>query len=171
MVCGWYADRPMPWLSLPDYARQTGTPESTVRAAIRKGTIEGHQEQRAPGDPRVVWKVWVDDPQHQPQDDPQAPTAEDAPSQSPSAVAAATEPPAATMRLLDKLDERDETIRAKDAAIARLHGELRDATARASTAEAEAAAAERRAADLAERLAGVERERDALRARRWWRFW
>jgi chromosome segregation ATPase len=84
---------------------------------------------------------------------------------------APTDAPAATTRLLDKLDERDETIRAKDAAIERLHGELRDATARASTAEAEAAAAERRAADLAERLAGVERERDALRARRWWRFW
>jgi hypothetical protein len=53
---------------------------------------------------------------------------------------APTDAPAATTRLLDKLDERDETIRAKDVTIERLHGELRDVTARASAAEAVAAA-------------------------------
>ena len=53
----------MPWLSLPEYARTTGTPESTVRAAIRKGSLRAELEQRAPGDPRTVWRVWLDEPQ------------------------------------------------------------------------------------------------------------
>jgi hypothetical protein len=151
----------MPWLSLPDYARQTGTPESTVRAAIRKGTLEGHQEQRAPGDPRVVW---VDDPQapaeHHPQQQPQ-PSSDSIEGHPPAAAeTAATEPPAVTMRLLDTVLTQAETIAA-----------LRE---RVGRSEAARAAAERRAADLAERLAGVERERDQLREaaeRPWWQFW
>jgi hypothetical protein len=154
----------MPWLSLPDYARRTGTPESTVRAAIRKGTLEGHQEQRAPGDPRVVWKVWVDDPQapaeHHPQQQPQ-PSSDSIEGHPPAAAeTAATEPPAVTMRLLDTVLTQAETIAA-----------LRE---RVGRSEAARAAAERRAADLAERLAGVERERDQLREaaeRPWWQFW
>ena len=63
----------MPWLSLPEYARRTGTPESTVRAMIRAGRLRAELEQRAPGDPRTVWRVWLDGPQEQPQDEPQPP--------------------------------------------------------------------------------------------------
>jgi hypothetical protein len=149
----------MPWLSLPDYARQTGTPESTVRAAIRKGTLEGHQEQRAPGDPRTVWKVWIDDPQEPSSEQPQASTAPE----TPQPQSTLTEPPAATTRLLDKLDERDETIRAKDAVIERLHAENATLHERAARAEAASYAAAHRAADLAERLRAAQRP--------WWRFW
>jgi hypothetical protein len=155
------------WVPFDEACRILGRTPTTLRREIKAGRVVAEVLPRNPDNPadsRTVYRVRVDLP---PED---APTPTTAP-ESPSATEAATEPPAATTRLLDKLDERDETIRAKDAAIERLHGELRDATARASTAEAEAAAAERRAADLAERLAGVERERDALRARRWWRFW
>jgi hypothetical protein len=149
----------MPWLSLPDYARQTGTPESTVRAAIRKGTLEGHQEQRAPGDPRVVWKVWVDEPADASSEQPQPSVAPET-SQPQSTL---TEPPAATTGLLAIIEGDRETIRGQAYTIGEQAARIAELEREAGRLEgrAELLAAERDA--LAERLA---RERW-----RWWHRW
>ncbi len=170
IVRGWPADGrpdydglPMPWLSLPEYARRTGTPESTVRALIRAGKLEGHQEQRAPGDPRVVWKVWVDDPQEQPQAHPQPPAGPRMPSESPQQQPPATEPPELVTGLLAIIEADRATIAEKDARlmeaaerIAGLSRELGDATTRAAMLEAERD-------ELARRLDRAEW--------RWWHRW
>jgi hypothetical protein len=168
-----YAAGLMPWLSLPEYARTTGTPESTVRAAIRAGKLEAHREARAPGDTRDVWKVWLPEPPEQPQDEPQPPATGTEPSSTP---AAPTDAPAAITALVDALAaERDERQRLAEALLA--------ATERAARAEADAvyAARERqRADDLAETLIALraslsakEREaaelREQLARRRWWK--
>jgi hypothetical protein len=164
----------MPWLSLPDYARRTGTPESTVRAAIRKGTLEGHQEQRAPGDPRVVWKVWVDDPQEQPQEAAEPSAALRVASESDQPPSTLTEPPVVTTRALEILETllvaNGETMERQVDRILDLTLRVGRAEARAEMLQDERDRARKALADLAERLAGVERERDALRARRW-RWW
>jgi hypothetical protein len=144
----------MPWLSLPDYARRTGTPESTVRAAIRKGTLEGHQEQRAPGDPRVVWKVWVDDPQEQPQEaaEPSADQIEpDPPSTSetaitgiPEIVRAAVEPWERRLEIADALIRANgETLERQAEQIAELREQRGRLEARLTAAETELARARR----------------------------
>src|SRR5688500_614942 len=147
----------MPWLSLPDYSRQTGTPEPTVRLAIRKGALRAELEQRAPGDSRTVWRVWLDDPQDQPQEAATAPTSEDAPSEAPQAQTTLTAPPAAIIRLVEELRAmREDTTDRLDAAAVRI-ADLRE---RVGRAEAARAAAEQRAADLAERLRAAE-----------WRWW
>lgn len=149
MAQWWYAARPMPWLSLPDYARRTGTPESTVRALIRAGKLEAHQEQRAPGDPRVVWKVLVDDPQDQPPEHPQPASDVRVPSESPQAPAAATEPPAAPTRTLDMLEDRLD---------------FADALIREERAERQRLVAEN--AELRERVGRAEQRADSLQAER-----
>jgi hypothetical protein len=153
----------MPWLSLPDYARQTGTPESTVRAAIRKGTLEAHREARAPGDPRDIWKVWLDEPADASTEQPQASTAPET-SQPQTTL---TEPPAATTRALEILET---LLRANGETMERQAETIAGLRERVGRSEAARAAAERQVAEMAERLAGVERERDQLRARRW-RWW
>ena len=117
----------MSWLSLPEYARQTGTPESTVRAAIRAGKLRAELEQRAPGDPRTVWRVWLDDPPEQPQEEPQAPTTGIEPSSAPEAV---SESPAAITALVDALA-------AERAERQILSAEIRNLAERAARAEAE----------------------------------
>lgn len=146
----------MPWLSLPDYARQTGTPESTVRAAIRKGQVRAELEQRAPGDPRVVWRVWMDDPPEHPQDDPQPASELRMPSEAVAADAPAAEPPAATTRALElvtALVERNTTLADRIATL------------------------EREAGALGSSVDAYRREVDWLKAelerarRSWWRFW
>lgn len=159
----------MAWLSLPEYSRRTGTPQSTVRLMIRAGRIEAHREARAPGDPRDVWKVWLDDPPEpaaaQPQDDPQPDAGLRVAPESDQPHAATSEPPAFMARLLDKLDERDATI-------ASLHAELRVESA--ARAAAEARLAETTQAHIRQRDADAESIR-ALRAelerarRPWWR--
>ena len=133
----------MPWLSLPEYARTTGTPESTVRAAIRKGSLRAELEQRAPGDPRTVWRVWLDDPQEHPQDEPQPAATGREPSSAPEAA------PAAITALVDALGAE----RAERQRLSAENGELRERAARAE-AERDAARAE------AERLRW-----------RWWHHW
>lgn len=146
----------MPWLSLPDYARRTGTPESTVRAAIRAGKIRAELEQRAPGDPRTVWRVWLDDPQDQPQIEPQPPAGPRVASESDQPQAATTEPPALTTRLLEMLDADRETIAAQAERIGAL---------------------EREAGELSGTVDAYRREVAWLKAelkqarRPWWRFW
>jgi hypothetical protein len=139
----------VPWLSLPEYARRTGTPESTVRVAIRKGQVRAELEQRAPGDSRTVWRVWMDDPQEHPQtpaDHP--PEAADSP---------ADEPPAIVTRLMDKIDERDEAIREQAARIAALEREAGEL--------AGAVDAYRREVEW------LRAELDAARQRPWWKWW
>jgi hypothetical protein len=142
----------MPWLSLPEFARRTGTPESTVRAMIRAQRLRAELEQRAPGDPRTVWRVWLDDPPEQPQDEPQPPTTGTEP---PSAPEATTDAPAAITALVDALAaERDERQRLSDRV-----SEL-----------------EREAGRLEGQVIAANAERDAIRAelerlqrRRWWK--
>lgn len=159
----------MPWLSLPDYARRTGTPESTVRAMIRSGKLEGHQEQRAPGDPRVVWKVWVDDPQDQPQGHPQLPAGPRMTSESDQQQASATEPPAATMRVLETLVEMTQAqgrqLLAQTETIADLSMKLGVAEAERDAAHELVAEVRAQRDDMAARLA----EAAQMQARPWWR--
>jgi hypothetical protein len=159
----------MPWLSLPDYARRTGTPESTVRAAIRKGTLEGHQEQRAPGDPRVVWKVWVDEPADASSEQPQPSVAPET-SQPQSTL---TEPPAATTGLLAIIEGDRETIRGQAYTIGEQAARIAELEREAGRLEGRLLAAERDA--LAERLARAEmqasqivEERQRAAQHPWW---
>jgi hypothetical protein len=157
-----YAAGLMPWLSLPEYARTTGTPESTVRAMIRAGKLEAHREARAPGDTRDVWKVWLPEPPEQPQDEPQPPATGTEP---PSAPEATTDAPAAITALVDALAaERDERQRLAEALLA--------ATERAARADERAIAADRRA-DAAERdRAEAQAEMERVQRRGWWaRLW
>lgn len=146
MARGWYAGCLMPWLSLPEFSRRTGTPESSVRAAIRKGTLRAELEQRAPGDPRTVWRVWIDDPQEA------AGSAADvrmAP-ETDQPQSAATEPPAAITGLLELVRE----LRQQGVTDASLIADLRERAGRAETER-----------DL------LTQEVARLRARRWWRWW
>lgn len=154
----------MPWLSLPEYARQTGTPESTVRAMIRDGRLRAELEQRAPGDPRTVWRVW--------RDDPLAPAADASSGQPPSSSAqesdlrqaATTEPSAAITGLLALIEADRATIRAHGETIVELSRRLGDA-------EASARMLAGQRDDYATWLAEATAELDRLRRRRWWRFW
>jgi cell pole-organizing protein PopZ len=151
----------MPWLSLPEYSRLTGTPESSVRALIKAGKLEAHREARAPGDPREVWKIMVDDPPAPPTEHPQPPAASEAQQPQP----ATTEPPALTTRLLETVLEQAETI-----------AELRERVGRAEAAiDGANARAEQHALDYAEQFErAVRAEAEAARLREladrpWWR--
>lgn len=141
----------MPWLSLPEYSRRTGTPESTVRLMIRDGRLRAELEPRAPGDSRVVWKVWMDEPQEA----SESSTVADAPSESPQPQTATTEPPAAITRLLDTVERQGQ--------------EIADLNRRLGAAEATAAMLERQRADLARWLAERDETIAELRRRPWWR--
>jgi hypothetical protein len=86
-----------------------------------------------------------------------------------------TEPPVVTTRALEILETllvaNGETMERQVDRFLDLTLRVGRAEARAEMLQDERDRARKALADLAERLAGVERERDALRARRWWRFW
>lgn len=131
---------------------------------IRANKLRAELEQRAPGDPRTVWRIWQDDPQEPSTGHPQPPTAPERDQPQPPA----TEPPAATTRLLDMLSERDETIRDQSARIAELEREAGRLEGQAIAANAErdarADALELVQAQLDQARAELER----VKARRWW---
>jgi hypothetical protein len=152
------------WVPMAEAERILGKPESTIRRWIREGRLTGEQVPRDPSNPRdtrTVWQVLVTD----------AP-ASAAPSESEQPPTPATDAPAAVAWLQDRLDERDELVREKDA-------EARELLARIAALEREAGAATARAASLAEQLAAererrerAEAEADRLReqaARPWWK--
>jgi hypothetical protein len=159
-----------PGVSVREAAIHFGTSESDIRRRIKRGELAAESIPRPGG---TLLRVLLDTPEAAPAPSPH--------SEPPPAPETHQDAPAATTRLLDKLDERDETIRAKDATIERLHREVRQQAERAARAEERAIAGDRRAdraerdrAALAERLAGVERERDQVREaaeRPWWQRW
>jgi hypothetical protein len=141
--------RPGRWVPFDQARMILRMSEGTLRRAIKDGTVVAEQRRRNPEsttDLRMVYEVLVSD----------APA-----SASLTESASASDPPAATTRLLGMLSERDETIRDQSARIASLEREAGRLEGQVIAANAERDAA-RQAAEAAR--TALERER----RRSWW---
>lgn len=149
------------WVPFEEAQAILGMSETTLRRAIKAGKIEAATFPRNPDNPkdrRIVYSVLVPDP-----------PAAAPPSESGQPPPIRQEPPApadvvATELLAMIRDQADQ--------ITGLNAQLRDETAGRASAEARADTLQAHVTDLAQRLAEMQAERDALRERErrpWWR--